>query len=935
MLEFAWLKRSRPGWEDYASGTDRHSVTACLCGSGCVTLISKLGLLPGRGLGTVELILSGAGSGPTDISSAWDAFFHDWVKPVVHFGTPALIVFAVLLTLTRVLTGVLVTKDSLGIRSAKNSARWPVSVMYWFGVTCLLYAAIEATIVFPLARDVMFGQSKPKSAPPAPWTAEFSIGMVAAAGVVVWVLYCVVGRPRWRQVHVPGLSKRRRKDQGLGPHARLGWTVPISAGMALAAGVLIVGVIGLWWHYPRLNGRLMPGAYSPLLALLGVVIVGRARGIGMGLVLQGHDKTGSDDAGLAASVRARLYTLASHGPSGIQVTQQTDVSTLPQEALDLIPEGNLAKLAALFISLFTPATPWRADVTEQSDGSIVISVLRNGVAADAVVIRASTLYLPDKSAGNAGTGSSADDTKPADGDSPGGSSPAGSDTAADWTVELRTAAAAFILLTLAKRYYHLHAGLSGARDWRSVAMQVIATDPGCRLSAEDRRALLANAVAEDDGNMAAQLALLNTSYRTTADQRENRQFAERLFDLLERVPTEEGMWPLRLRLRFNLLSALLNEAASFHRPGVRPRSDRVAEASDAAKVRKVLRAAAEQAGHLVLFWQDRGNRRAFPELWQDMAAAVTTAAKDVTVEWERRFSDKMVVGWTESSADGADGKIKMTLQARYGHACTLIGQAAISARPPPSCLYAQALDELEMVTAVQYFRTWARSDPSLAELHDVDAIKKILRRFPGPAAEADGQKAAKVPPARATTVALAAECASGSRMSSSDIVDRFKSLTGDPCPADFLALSPFDGHRAAMEERGIHSAAELGQQAAATLVAELGITNGVATRWLEVARLHTWLRGVPPASDRAHDTAKRDKITTALVFLLMEAKLDSVTALQQALGNGLDQLRARLIDCARPWAVAVPGMREIRCWPQEFKHAQAPPRKPVKSADTR
>ena len=169
----------------------------------------------------------------------------------------------------------------------------------------------------------------------------------------------------------------------------------------------------------------MPGAYAPLLAVLGVVIVGRARGIGMGLVLQGYDKTGGDDAGLGASVRARLYTLASHGPAGIQVTQQTDVSTLPQEVLSLIPEGTLAKLAALFISLFTPATPWRADITEQSDGSIVISILRNGVAADAVVVRENTLWLPDKGASVAGTGSSALGGTGAGGAAAGGASAGG------------------------------------------------------------------------------------------------------------------------------------------------------------------------------------------------------------------------------------------------------------------------------------------------------------------------------------------------------------------------------------------------------------------------------------------------------------------------------------------------------------------------------
>lgn len=850
------------------------------------------------------------GSGPTDISSAWDAFFHDWVKPVVHFGTPALIVFAVLLILTRVLTGRLVTKDSPGIRSAKTSARWPVSVMYWFGVICLLYAAIEATVIFPLARDVMFGKKpKPPTAPPALLTADFSIGMVAAAAVVVWVLYCIVGRPPWRKVYAPGLSERLESP------ARTGWAVPITAGMALAAGVLIIGVIGLWWRFQWLDDRVTPGTYALLLAGLSVVIVGRARGIGMGLVIQGHDKTGGDDAGLGASVRARLYTLASHEPAGIQVTHQTDVSTLPQEALALIPEGILAKLAALFVSLFTPATPWRADVAEQSDGSIVVSILRNGVAADAVVIRASTLWLPDRSASNAGTASIADDTSPAPGGSSAGSGPAGSGTAPDWTVELRTAAAAFILLTLSRRYYHLRAGLSGAQDWRSVAMQVIATDPACRLSADDKRALLANAVAEDDGNMAARLAFLYTSYRNTADQRENRLFAERLSKLLEIAPNEEGMWPLRLRLRFNLLAAKLNEAAWFERRDDRPRSNSldVDNDKDLAGVREVLCEAAKQAGHLVVFWQDPENQKAFPELWEDMDAAVTIIAEAVRVEWERRFIDRMEDSWKECEDRGDHKQEKITLLARYEQACTLVGCAAISAENQRSQLYTQALHVLEMVTAVRDFRTDARTDPSFAELHDIDKIEKVLCSTSAVGGEPE---AVKVLAPCATKEALADKYASP-LASAPDIVGRFKSLTGDRCPADFLELSLFTEHRAAIEERGIHSAAAL-RQKAATLASELSITNDVVARWLDVTDLYTWLRTVPPASDPANDAAKRDTITTALVFLLMKVNLDSLPALRQELreelSNGLGQFRARLIDRARPWAVVVPGEQDIRCW---------------------
>jgi hypothetical protein len=884
--------------------------------TGCVRVISRLGLPPNRGLCIVGLILSVGGSGPTGISSAWDAFFNDWVKPVVHFGTPALIVFAVLLTLTRVLTGRLVTKDSPGIRSAKTAAKLPVSFMYWFGVICLLYSAIEATVIFPLARDVISGK-KPKlpTAPPAPLTAEFSIGMVAAAVVVVWVLYCIVGRPLKRTVYAPGLKKRRRRELGLGRYARIGWTVLVTAVMALGAGVLIVGVIGLWWRFHWLDDRVTPGVYVPLLAGLGVVIVGRARGIGMGLVIQGHDRTGGDDAGLGASVRARLYTLASHGPAGIQVTQQTDVSTLPQDALSLIPEGILAKLATLFVSLFTPATPWRADVTEQSDGSIVVSILRNGVAADAVVIRASTLWLPDKSASNAGTASITDDTGPAAGGSSGGSGPAGPGTAADWTVELRTAAAAFILLTLSKRYYHLCVGLSGAQHWRSVAMQVIATDPACRLSADDKRALLARAVAEDDGNMAARLAFLNTSYRNTADQRENRLFAEKLSKLLEILPNEEGMWPLRLRLRCNLLAAKLNEAAWFERRDDRPRSNSpdVDNDKDLAGLREVLCEADKQAGHLVIFLQDPENRKAFPELWDDMDVAMTISAEAVKVEWARRFIDQMEDSWKESKDRGDHKQANMTLPGRYEQACALVGCAAISAGEQRSQLYTQALHVLEMVMAVPDFRTWARTDPSFAELHDIDKIEKVL--CPTSAVGCKPETVKVLAPC-ATNEALAHKYASP-LASAPDIVDRFKSLTGDPCPADFLALPPFTEHRAAIEKRGIHNAAELGQEAAATLVSELGITEGVARRWLEVAELYQWLRGVPLASDRGNDAAKRDKITTGLVFLLMEAKLDSVPALRQELRNGLGQFRARLIDCARPWAVVVPGTREISCWQKD------------------
>jgi hypothetical protein len=191
----------------------------------------------------------------------------------------------------------------------------------------------------------------------------------------------------------------------------------------------------------------------------------------------------------------------------------------------------------LFVSLFTPPTPWRVDVTEQNDGSILISIRRNGRVAEAAVIRASTLELPSNQVEGANGGSDAGGSTPAVRAGPPGSDPGGSGADGDWTTELRTAAAAFVLVTLSRRYYHLKAGLCGATDWRSIALQVIASDPASRLSAKDRHAALVHAVADDRDNKAAELALLND--RTASSTDDLTDFAYKLEMLLDQLPDNE------------------------------------------------------------------------------------------------------------------------------------------------------------------------------------------------------------------------------------------------------------------------------------------------------------------------------------------------------------------------------------------------------------
>ena len=84
----------------------------------------------------------------------------------------------------------LVAADTPGVRSGSKRAGWALRDAYWLGVLCLLFSAIEATIVFPLSRNV-------PSARHAPWTAGLSIGLITAAVIVLVfeaILKCVSAR---------------------------------------------------------------------------------------------------------------------------------------------------------------------------------------------------------------------------------------------------------------------------------------------------------------------------------------------------------------------------------------------------------------------------------------------------------------------------------------------------------------------------------------------------------------------------------------------------------------------------------------------------------------------------------------------------------------------------------------------------------------------
>ena len=245
--------------------------------------------------------------------------------------------------------------------------------------------------------------------------------------------------------------------------------------------------------------------------------------------------------------------------------------------------------------------------------------------------------------------------------------------------------------------------------------------------------------------------------------------------------------------------------------------------------------------------------------------------------------------------------VNISLLARYENACALT-RLCVGTKTAEE--YEAALDQLEIAVAEPSQRIWARTDPSLAELHDMDVIASTLagqvensQDFAFPVGRDAGQK----PKAADEYTARAYQ-----------ITARFKGLIGEAVPSDFLALSPFVAYRDALGLRGVHNANQLSRIKVSELVSELGITLGEATRWLVLTQLHQRLAEAPPMPGQVNDHAGRDQRATKLIYLLLARNLDSVATMRRALRDS--RLKENLLSEARPWAVVAPGSAEVGTW---------------------
>ena len=158
---------------------------------------------------------------------------------------------------------------------------------------------------------------------------------------------------------------------------------------------------------------------------------------------------------LSASVRTRLHAhrLGRRRPASNSRRPPT-CRACPDDAITLLPDGTLRKAVTVLANLATPATPWRLPSPSPTTAASPCSCSATAGSPRRPSCAAPQLALPPLAAD--------------------------AEQTAATRAPVRTGAAAFVLLELAKRHPQLFVGLCGATRWRSVAQQLVAAGPATR-----------------------------------------------------------------------------------------------------------------------------------------------------------------------------------------------------------------------------------------------------------------------------------------------------------------------------------------------------------------------------------------------------------------------------------------------------------------------
>ncbi|MEU6980791.1 hypothetical protein [Streptomyces sp. NPDC046371] len=314
----------------------------------------------------------------------------------------------------------------------------------------------------------------------------------------------------------------------------------IALGIVTAAGILPVLLADALSYDVRLM------LVHIALSALGVFLTGAALGQNLRLQVEVQQSDGSVNAASSDYLLARMKDLGTETPQALHKSTSTPGSTplsqIPVEELSVLPAGKfVGALTRLFFAL-RPDLTWRARVTLVDGNRVATTLTRNGKHAASAVFSRPDLRLPTD-----------DDENRA-------------------KAQMLTGAAAFILVQLSAVHTDLQRGLYGARQWRSVALQVIATSKSLLKNDDSRPAtqvrLLARAVNEDPGNELARFEYLWAAYEHRTYKETDLGAFARVIDnayerssILQVTDDQEGWMPLKIRILYRLATQWLNAYA--------------------------------------------------------------------------------------------------------------------------------------------------------------------------------------------------------------------------------------------------------------------------------------------------------------------------------------------------------------------------------------
>lgn len=713
-----------------------------------------------------------------DVAAArWAAFSTAVLDPLVTVLLPSIAIFAVLLAVGKVITGSLVPTTAPGPQG-------PVERFY----AILIYAGLG---VAPLAVSTVIITLELPTAVSAEWNPSALIPLVAGVASLIAMVVAV------RSDH----SSRR---------------------VFLALPLLIVPCLLLatvcWAVYNDTYVGLLFS--SALFGAVGVVVIGYMRGLKLRLLIEGRNDDGSSDSGIAQSVCAALQSMVASPPAGAMVPRNVDVTSMPDEALAVLPDG-WTKFVKLLLYAVGPSKPWHIVVTRLDDDTVDVSILRNGRFAASQIIHPSTYGWPAVDS----AGAEANGKLLALADYPSiPRAPQG---------HLCIAAAAFLTMNLARAHKSLDEGLNGAKEWESVAAQVIATDR--MLSTEQALILLSFAHVTDSSNLAAALALGSRKYREDGAEGSLR-FAQELSTLLhcqagnpkrKLQPLQEwpeGLCALQLRLLLNISVALTNAALLSQQGKIKPSMvhdfERNVRRSPDLEERRGPDGASlwvdadwyiQGLEELLSKYGHRSNTEYLVEEIQTPARFIGTIvkrARDKGFDIEGSF-----VNIVEGFGDGG-------ILGHFERACALAFIADSNQSGRNGTYWDKALERLEAaVTADQALRKWARSDPYLAAFRSGFCAKDWNE---GRSSDSDER----------------CDCSPSFAQR-----QRYRKLVGDAVASKFIEHELVAPHSADLRARGLTTAEYVAARSPIWLARELSVSPGVAHALVELARLH---QALPP-----------------------------------------------------------------------------------------